>query len=68
MDSYNDLLLKVLKASKLTPAEKRTKMKALEQANLETFEIIPEDMAKELKEKRISYNRGLSIEERDNEE
>ncbi len=68
MDSYNDLLLKVLKASKLTPAEKRTKMKALEQANSETFEIIPEDMAKELKEKRISYNRGLSIEERDNEE
>ena len=68
MDSYNDLLLKVVKASKLTPAEKRTKMKALEQANLETFEIIPEDMAKELKEKRISYNRGLSIEERDNEE
>ena len=68
MDSYNDLLLKVVKASKLTPAEKRTKMKALEQANSETFEIIPEDMAKELKEKRISYNRGLSIEERDNEE
>jgi len=67
MDSYNDLLLKVVKASKLTPAEKRTKMKALEQANLETFEIIPEDMAKELKEKRISYNRGLSIEEQNNE-
>jgi len=67
MDSYNDLLLKVVKASKLTPAEKRTKMKALEQANSETFEIIPEDMAKELKEKRISYNRGLSIEEQNNE-
>ena len=68
MDSYNDLLLKVVKASKLTPAEKRTKMKALEQVNSETFEIIPEDMAKELKEKRISYNKGLSIEERNNEE
>ena len=67
MDSYNDWLLKIYKASKLTPAEKRTKMKALEQANSKTFEIIPEDMAKELKEKRISYNRGLSIEEQNNE-
>ena len=67
MDAYNDLLLKIVKASKLTPAQKRTKMKELEQANLETFETIPEDMAKELKEKRIQYNKGLSIEERDNE-
>ena len=67
MDAYNDLLLKVVKASKLAPAQKRTKMKELEQANLETFKTIPEDMAKELKEKRIQYNKGLSIEERDNE-
>lgn len=67
MDAYNDLLLKIVKASKLTPAQKRTKMKELEQANLETFETIPEEMAKELKEKRIQYNKGLSIEERDNE-
>ena len=36
MDAYNDLLLKVVKASKLAPAQKRTKMKELEQANLET--------------------------------
>ena len=67
MDAYNDWLLKIVKASKLTPAQKRTKMKELEQANLETFETIPEDMAKELREKRIQYNKGLSIEERDNE-
>ena len=67
MDAYNDLLLKVVKASKLAPAQKRTKMKELEQANLETFKTIPEDMAKELKDKRIQYNKGLSIEERDNE-
>ena len=66
MDAYNDLLLKVVKASGLAPAQKRTKMKELEQANSETFQIIPEDMARELKEKRISYNKGLSIEERDN--
>ena len=68
MDSYNDWLLKIYKASKLTPAEKRTKMKALEQANLETFDIVPGDMAKELKEERIKYNKKLSVEERDNEE
>ncbi len=41
MDAYNDLLLKVVKASKLAPAQKRTKMKELEQANLETFKLIP---------------------------
>ena len=41
-------------------------MKELEQANSETFQIIPEDMARELKEKRISYNRGLSAEEKQN--
>ena len=68
MDSYNDWLLKIYKASKLTPAEKRTKMKALEQANLETFDIVPGAMAKELKEERIKYNKKLSVEERDNEE
>ena len=66
MDAYNDLLLKVVKASKLAPAQKRTKMKELEQANLETFKLIPEDMAKELKDKRIQYNKGLSIEEKEN--
>ena len=66
MDAYNDLLLKVVKASGLAPAQKRTKMKELEQANSETFQIIPEDMARELKEKRISYNRGLSAEEKQN--
>ena len=67
MDAYNDLLLAVCRASKLAPAQKRTKMKELEQANSETFKTIPENMAKELKEKRIQYNKGLSIEERDNE-
>jgi len=65
-DSYLDWLLKVVQSSGLTPAEKRTKMKELEQANAQTFEIVPEEMAKELKEKRISYNKGLSIEEKQN--
>jgi hypothetical protein len=65
-DSYLDWLLKVVQSSGLTPAEKRTKMKELEQANAKTFEIVPEEMAKELKEKRISYNKGLSIEEKQN--
>jgi len=65
-DSYLDWLLKIVQVSSLTVAEKRTKMKELEQVNLQTFEMLPEDMARELKEKRISYNRGLSAEEKQN--
>jgi hypothetical protein len=65
-DSYLDWLLKIVQVSSLTVAEKRTKMKELEQVNLQTFEMLPEDLARELKEKRISYNRGLSAEEKQN--
>ena len=66
MDAYNDLLLAVRKASTITPALRRTKMKELEQENADTLKILPEDMAKELKEKRIAYNASLGIEEKEN--
>ena len=66
MDAYNDLLLAVRRASTITPAVRRTKMKELEQENLETFKLLPEDMVKELKEKRIAYNASLGIEEKEN--
>ena len=66
MDAYNDLLLAVRRASSITPAVRRTKMKELEQENANTFETLPEDMVKELKEKRIAYNASLGIEEKEN--
>ena len=66
MDAYNDLLLAVRRASTITPALRRTKMKELEQENIETFKVLPEDMVKELKEKRIAYNASLGIEEKEN--
>ena len=66
MDAYNDLLLAVRKASTITPALRRTKMKELEQENADTLKILPEDMAKELKEKRIAYNASLGVEEKEN--
>ena len=66
MDAYNDLLLAVRRASTITPAVRRTKMKELEQENVETFKLLPEDMVKELKEKRIAYNASLGIEEKEN--
>ena len=61
-----DLLLAVRRASTITPAVRRTKMKELEQENVETFKLLPEDMVKELKEKRIAYNASLGIEEKEN--
>ena len=66
MDAYNDLLLAVRRASSLTPAVRRTKMKELEQENTDTFATLPDDMVQELKDKRKQYNAGLSIEEKEN--
>jgi len=65
-DAYSDLLLAVRRASSISPAVRRTKMKELEQENANTFETLPEDLVKELKEKRIAYNASLGIEEKEN--
>ena len=62
VDAYADLLLKVRRAESLTHAERRTKMKELEEANLKTFVAIEPDLAKELHDKRLAYNAGLSAE------
>lgn len=64
-DAYNDLLLKVRRARSLTEAERRTKMKALEDANADTFAVLDEDLAKELHDKRLQYNAGLGAEEKE---
>jgi hypothetical protein len=64
-DAYNDLLLKVRRARSLPEAERRTKMKALEDANADTFAVLDEDLAKELHDKRLQYNAGLGAEEKE---
>jgi len=64
-DAYNDLLLKVRRARSLPEAERRTKMKALEEANADTFALLDEDLAKELHDKRLQYNAGLGAEEKE---
>ncbi len=64
-DAYNDLLLKVRRARSLPEAERRTKMKALEEANTDTFAMLDEDLAKELHDKRLQYNAGLGAEEKE---
>ena len=64
-DAYNDLLLKVRRARSLPEAERRTKMKALEEANADTFALLDEDLAKELHDKRRQYNAGLGAEEKE---
>lgn len=66
VDAYADLLLAVRRAKSLPEAERRTKMKELEEANLETFLAIDPELAKELHDKRVQYNAGLGAEEKDN--
>ena len=64
-DAYSDLLLKVRRADKLAPATRRTKMKELEQQNEEVFHTLPTEIVEELKDKRLQYNKVLSLEEKD---
>ena len=64
-DAYNGLRLKVRRARSLPEAERRTKMKALEEANADTFAVLDEDLAKELRDKRLQYNAGLGAEEKE---
>ena len=64
-DAYNALLLKVRRARSLPEAERRTKMKSLEDTNAETFALLDEDLAKELRDKRLQYNAGLGAEEKE---
>jgi hypothetical protein len=64
-NAYSDLLLKVRRADKLAPATRRTKMKELEQQNEEVFHTLPTEIVEELKDKRLQYNKVLSLEEKD---
>ena len=65
VDAYADLLLAVRRAKSLTQAERRTKMKELEEANLETFLAIDPELAEELHEQRLHHNAALGAEEKE---
>lgn len=64
-DAYNDLMLAVRRADKLAPATRRTKLKELEQANEISLDRLSPELREELKEKRLQYNKGLSLEEKE---
>ena len=64
-ERYNDLMLAMRRADKLAPATRRTKLKELEQANDVSLSLLPLDLSKELQEKRLQYNKGLSLEEKE---
>ena len=61
-NSYADLMLKTRTYSDWTPEDRRTKLKELEQCNADVLGQIDEALAAELKDKRITYNKQLSIE------
>jgi len=64
-NEYNDLMLSIRGYEKATPAERRTKLKELEEKNAEALAQMPDDIQKEMKQKRMAYNKGLSIEEKE---
>lgn len=66
-DSYNELMISMVRCS-LKPEEKRTKLKELETINqpcMDTFK--DQAVIQELKDKRIQYNKSLSIEAKEQE-
>ena len=60
--SYADLMLKTRTYSDWTPEHRRTKLKELEECNADVLGEIDEALAAELKDKRITYNKQLSVE------
>ena len=64
VERYNELMLAVRQCS-LPHAERRTKLKELEQANEYVLGIIDMAIGDELKEKRKKFNAGLSVEEKE---
>lgn len=61
-EEYASLMMRVFSCS-LAPEEKRTKLKELEQVNLAVMDAFnDQDVIKELKEKRLNFNKSLSVE------
>ena len=64
VERYNELMLAMRQCS-LPHAERRTKLKELEQANEYVLGIIDIAIGDELREKRKKFNAGLSVEEKE---
>lgn len=60
-ETYNDLMLKMVQAKSLAPDVRRTKLKELEELNSETLATLSVEISEELKDKRLQYNKGLSV-------
>ncbi len=66
--SYADLMLKTRTYSDWTPEDRRTKLKELEECNADVLGEIDEALATELKDKRIAYNKQLSMEAKEGDD
>ena len=67
-NSYADLMLKTRTYSDWTPEDRRTKLKELEECNADVLGEIDEALATELKDKRIAYNKQLSMEAKEGDD
>ena len=61
-NSYADLMLQMRQYDKLPAETRRSRLKELEECNAETLGQIDEALAAELKDKRITFNKQLSME------
>jgi hypothetical protein len=59
---YADLMLQMRVYDKLPAETRRSRLKELEECNAETLAQIDEALAAELKDKRVTYNKQLSME------
>ena len=61
---YAELMLAMRQAEKLPHATRRTKLKELEQVNIDALNSLDLELNTELKQKRLDYNKQLSVEEK----
>ena len=61
---YAELMLAMRQAEKLPQATRRTKLKELEQVNINALNSLDLELNTELKQKRLDYNKQLSVEEK----
>ena len=62
---YSELMLSMRQYEKLPHADRRSKLKELEQLNAETLDAIDDELATELRDKRRKFNAGLAVEEKE---
>ena len=61
-NEYADLMLQMRQYDKLPPETRRSRLKELEECNADVLGQIDEALAAELKDKRMTYNKQLSVE------